>query len=70
MESRSGSLPPKSSDEWQSQLRLRNSVGQNFSPQVSCIAYVDFLQAAFSGKHFELRSEHAACKQGHVSFNF
>lgn len=35
IESRGGSLPPKSSDEWRAQLRTRKNVGQNFSPQVS-----------------------------------
>ena len=38
MESRSGSLPPKASDEWRAGLHAKNSVGQNFSPQVSYLA--------------------------------
>ena len=34
MESRGGSLPQKSSDEWRAELRPRQNIGQSFSPQV------------------------------------
>lgn len=52
IESRGGSLPPKSSDEWRAELRLRNNVGQNFSPQVSysCLpCYVNPSQTLWLG---------------------
>ena len=34
IECRGGSLPQRSSDELRAQLNLKNTLGQNFSPQV------------------------------------